>query len=109
MNIENKKSTAYRHRESRFKALFPRRLNKVSSTIRSLKKLSNKTNYVYDQVEIYNGLSSLILEINNLATAFGLDSSEVDSDDSLYSEIQNIKEELTSLKIKLKRQEWNRR
>tara|TARA_B100001105_G_scaffold133717_1_gene106986 strand:+ start:423 stop:752 length:330 start_codon:yes stop_codon:yes gene_type:complete len=109
MNIENKKSTAYRHRESRFKALFPRRLDKVSSTIRSLKKLSNKTNYVYDQVEIYNGLSSLILEINDLATAFGLDSSEMNSDDSLYSEIQDIKAELTSLKIKLKRQEWNRR
>ena len=86
-----------------------KRLDKVSSTIRSLKKLSNKTNYVYDQVEIYNGLSSLIIEINDLANAFGLDSSEIDPTDSLYSEIKEIKEELTSLKIKLKRQEWNKR
>ena len=73
-------------------AVFPKRLEKVSSTIRSLKKLSNKTNYVYDQVEIYNGLSSLILEINDLAKAFGLDSSEINSDDSLSSEIKEIKE-----------------
>ena len=109
MNIEKRLSNAYRHRESRFKALFPKRLDKVSSTIRSLKKLSNKTNYVYDQNEIYNGLSLLILEIKDLANAFGLDSSEINSDDNLYTEIREIKEELTSLKIKLKRQEWNRR
>ena len=109
MNIENKKSTAYRHRESRFKALFPRRLDKVSSTIKSLKKLSNKTNYVYDQVEIYKALSSITHEINDLVSAFGLDSPEIKTGDNLYSEIQNIKAELTSLKIKLQRQEWNRR
>ena len=109
MNIEKRLSNAYRHRESRFKALFPKRLDKVSSTIRSLKKLSNKTNYVYDQNEIYNGLSLLILEIKDLANAFGLDSSEINSDDNLYAEIREIKEELTSLKIKLKRQEWNKR
>ena len=109
MNIEKRFSNAYRHRESRFKALFPKRLDKVSSTIRSLKKLSNITNYVYDQVEIYNGLSSLILEINDLANAFGLDSSEINSDDSLYTEIKKIREDLTSLKIKLKHQEWNKR
>ena len=109
MNIEKRLSNAYRHRESRFKALFPKRLDKVSSTIRSLKKLSNKTNYVYDQNEIYNGLSLLILEIKDLANAFGLDSSEINSDDNLYTEIREIKEELTSLKIKLKRQEWNKR
>ena len=90
MNIEKRLSNAYRHRESRFKALFPKRLDKVSSTIKSLKKLSNKTNYVYDQVEIYNGLSSLIIEINDLANAFGLDSSEMDPTDSLYSEIKEI-------------------
>ena len=109
MNIEKRLSNAYRHRESRFKALFPKRLDKVSSTIRSLKKLSNKTNYVYDQNEIYNGLSLLILEIKDLANAFGLDSSDINSDDNLYTEIREIKEELTSLKIKLKRQEWNKR
>ena len=88
MNIEKRLSNAYRHRESRFKALFPKRLDKVSSTIRSLKKLSNKTNYVYDQNEIYNGLSLLILEIKDLANAFGLDSSEINSDDNLYTEIR---------------------
>ena len=109
MNIEKRLSNAYRHRESRFKALFPKRLDKVSSTIRSLKKLSNKTNYVYDQVEIYKALSSITHEINDLVSAFGLDSPEIKTSDNLYSEIQDIKEELTSLKIKLKRQEWNRR
>ena len=109
MNIENTKSTAYKHRESRFKALFPKRLDKVFLTISSLKKLSNKTNYVYDQAAIYNALSSITHEINDLVSAFGLDSPEIKTDDNLYSEIQEIKAELTALKIKLKRQEWNRR
>ena len=54
-------------------------------------------------------MSLLILEIKDLANAFGLDSSEINSDDNLYTEIREIKEELTSLKIKLKRQEWNKR
>ena len=109
MNIEKRLSNAYRHRESRFKALFPKRLDKIFSTISSLKKLSNKTNYVYDQTEIYKALSSITHEINDLVSAFGLDSPEIKTGDNLYSEIQNIKAELTSLKIKLKRQEWNRR
>ena len=109
MNIENKQSAAYKHRESRFKALFPKRLDKVFSTITSLKKLSIKTNYVYDQVEIYEAILSITHEINNLVLAFDLDSPALKTDDNLYSEIQEIKAELSSLKIKLKRQEWNRR
>ena len=109
MNIEKKQSAAYKHRKSRFKALFPKRLDKVLLTISSLKKLSNKTNYVYDQVEIYDALLSITHEINNLVFAFDLDAPPIKTEDNLYSEIQKIKAELSSLKIKLKRQEWNKR
>ena len=51
MNIQ-KRSKAYKHRESRFNALFPKRIEKSIATIQSIKKLSNKTNYVYDSNQI---------------------------------------------------------
>ena len=38
MNIE--KTKAYKHRESRFNALFPKRIEKSIATIHSIKKLS---------------------------------------------------------------------
>ena len=43
MNIQ-RKSKAYKHRESRFNALFPKRVEKTIATIQSIKKLYNKTN-----------------------------------------------------------------
>ena len=105
MNIQNK-SKAYKHRESRFNALFPKRIEKSIATIHSIKKLSNKTNYVYDSKQIYEGLSLIINELNSVFTTFGLDNNQDISEQNIYSEINDIKRELTELKIKMQHNEW---
>ena len=105
MNIQ-KKSKAYKHRESRFNALFPKRVEKSIATIQSIKKLSNKTNYVYHSKEIYEGLTLIINELNSVFTAFGLDNNQDFSEQNIYSEINDIKRDLTELKIKMQHNEW---
>ena len=105
MNIQ-KKSKAYKHRESRFNALFPKRVEKSIATIQSIKKLSNKTNYVYHSKQIYEGLTLIINELNSVFTAFGLDNNQDFSEQNIYSEINDIKRELTELKIKMQHNEW---
>jgi len=105
MNIQ-KKSKAYKHRESRFNALFPKRVEKSIATIQSIKKLSNKTNYVYHSKQIYEGLTLIINELNSVFTAFGLDNNQDFSEQNIYSEINDIKRDLTELKIKMQHNEW---
>ena len=104
MNIE--KTKAYKHRESRFNALFPKRIEKSIMAIHSIKKLSNKTNYVYDSKQIYEGLTLIINELNSVFTSFGLDNVDDTSNQNIYSEIKGIKRELTKLKIKMQHNEW---
>ena len=105
MNIQNK-SKAYKHRESRFNALFPKRVEKSIATIQSIKKLSNKTNYVYNSKQIYEGLTLIINELNSVFISFGLDDNQDVSEQNIYSEINDIKRELTELKIKMQHNEW---
>ena len=105
MNIQNK-SKAYKHRESRFNVLFPKRVEKSIATIQSIKKLSNKTNYVYNSKQIYEGLTLIINELNSVFTAFGLDNNRDVSEQNIYSEINDIKRDLTELKIKMQHSEW---
>ena len=105
MNIQ-RKSKAYKHRESRFNALFPKRVEKSISTIQSIKKLSNKTNYVYNSKQIYEGLTLIINELNSVFTSFGLDNNQDVTEQNIYSEINDIKRELTELKIKMQHNEW---
>ena len=105
MNIQNK-SKAYKHRESRFNALFPKRVEKSIATIQSIKKLSNKTNYVYNSKQIYEGLTLIINELNSVFTSFGLDDNQDVSEQNIYPEINDIKRELTELKIKMQHNEW---
>jgi len=106
MNKENK-SSAYKHRDSRFKVLFPKRIEKVILSIRSLKKLSNKTNYVYEEKQIYKALTLIIEEFNELTRSFGLKGREDRANQNIFSEINSIKKDLNTLKIKFKHQEWN--
>lgn len=106
MNIENK-SSAYKHRDSRFKVLFPKRVEKVILSIRSLKKLSNKTNYVYEEKQIYEALTSIIDELNELSCSFGLKRQEDSANQNIFSEINSLKKDLNKLKIKFKHQEWS--
>ena len=104
--IIQRKSKAYKHRESRFNALFPKRVKKTIATIQSIKKLSNKTNYVYNSKQIYEGLTLIINELNSVFTSFGLDDNQDVSEQNIYSEINDIKRELTELKIKMQHNEW---
>ena len=105
MNIQ-KRSKAYKHRESRFNALFPKRVEKSIATIQSIKKLSNKTNYVYHSKQIYEGLTLIINELNSVFTAFGLDNNQDFSEQNIFLEINDIKRDLTELKIKMQHSEW---
>ena len=105
MNIQ-KRSKAYKHRESRFNALFPKRVEKIIATIQSIKKLSNKTNYVYHSKQVYEGLSQIINELNSVFASFDLDNNVDVSNQNIYSEINDIKRELTELKIKIQHNEW---
>ena len=66
-----------KHKESRFNTLFPKRLEKVNLTIRSLSKLSNRNNYSYEQNNIITGLSSIVFELRELAASYGLDSPDI--------------------------------
>lgn len=69
-----------KHKESRFNVLFPKRLEKVYLTIRSLSKLSNKNNYFYEPNNIVRALSSIVIELRELAASYGLDSSNIKID-----------------------------
>jgi len=69
-----------KHKESRFNTLFPKRLEKVYLTIRSLSKLSNRNNYSYEQNNIITGLSSIVFELRELAASYGLDSLDIKID-----------------------------
>ena len=66
-----------KHKESRFNSLFPKRLEKVYSTIRSLSKLSNRNNYYYEKSNIFTALSSIVFELRELAASYGLDSQDI--------------------------------
>ena len=137
-----------RHKESRFNALFPKRLEKVYSTIRSLSKLSNRNNYYYQPNKISAALSSIMFELRELAASYGLDSSDIRIDihpltnqqkkpilrtediknndakdiaselleiiekkikieETLHSEINTLKRELSFLKDKVENQQWS--
>ena len=137
-----------RHKESRFNALFPKRLEKVYSTIRSLSKLSNRNNYYYQPNNISEALSSIMFELRELAASYGLDSSDIRTDihpltnqqkkpilrtediknndakdiasqlleiiekkikteETLHSEINTLKRELSFLKDKVENQQWS--
>ena len=105
MNIQ-KRSKAFKHRESRFNILFPKRVEKSIAAIQSIKKLSNKTNYVYHSKQIYEGISLIINELNSVYNTFGLHNKPDISEQNIYSEINDIKRELTELKIKMQHNEW---
>ena len=66
-------------RRQRFKKLYPKRLKNTVWNIRSIGKLSVRTNYIYEDVEIDEMLSTLIFELKAVITKFGLDPLDVTS------------------------------
>ena len=66
-------------RRERFKKLYPKRLKNTVWNIRSIGKLSARTNYIYEDVEVDEMLSTLIFELKAVITKFGLDPLDVTS------------------------------
>jgi hypothetical protein len=58
-------------RSERFKKLYPNRLKKAAWSIRSIGKLSNRTNYVYEDEEVDKILSTLMFELKAAISKFG--------------------------------------
>ena len=54
----------------------------------------------------YEGLTLIINELNTVFNAFGLDNKQDVTDQNIYSEINDIKRDLTELKIKMQHNEW---
>ena len=58
-------------RSERFKKLYPKRLEKAVWSIQSIGKLSNRSNYVYEDEEVDNILSTLMFELKAAISKFG--------------------------------------
>ena len=63
-------------RSNRFKRLYPKRLEKAVWSLRSIGKLSNRTNYVYEDKEVDKILSTLMFELKAAISKFGKGSVE---------------------------------
>ena len=59
------------NRRERFKKLYPKRLKNAKWNIRSIGKLSERTNYVYEEEEVDEILSTLMFEIKAAISKFG--------------------------------------
>ena len=64
------------NRRKRFKYLYPRRLENAQKIIRSIGKLSERTNYIYKDKEVDEILSTLMFEIKAAISKFGSGSVE---------------------------------
>ena len=64
------------NRRERFKKLYPKRLKNAKWNIRSIGKLSERTNYVYKEKEVDEILSTLMFEIKAAISKFGSGSVE---------------------------------
>jgi hypothetical protein len=64
------------NRRERFKKLYPKRLKNAKWNIRSIGKLSERTNYVYEEDEVDEILSTLMFEIKAAISKFGSGSVE---------------------------------
>jgi len=58
-------------RSDKFKELYPKRLEKAKKIIRSIGKLSNRSNYVYEDEEVDEVLSTLMFEVKSAISKFG--------------------------------------
>ena len=58
-------------RSDRFKRLYPKRLKNAVWSIRSIGKLSNRSNYVYEEEEVEKIFSTLMFELKAAISKFG--------------------------------------
>ena len=83
-------------RRERFKRLYPKRLEKAIWSIRSIGKLSEKSNYIFEEDEVLKMISKLISELKVIIAKF--DIAKESSTPGINDEINNqLKNEIKSL------------
>ena len=83
-------------RRERFKRLYPRRLEKAIWSIRSIGKLSEKSNYIFEEDEVLKMISKLVSEL--IVTIAKFDITKDTSSPRINDEINDqLKNEIKSL------------
>ena len=86
------------NRRERFQRLYPKRLEKALWSIRSIGKLSEKSNYIYKDDEIIEIISSLLAEIKATIIKFKLTTPNQDQTNAkLESEVTTKINDLENL------------
>ena len=78
-------------RRERFKRLYPKRLEKAVWSIRSIGKLSEKSNYIFEEDEVLKMISKLISELKVIIAKFDIakESSTPGINDEINDQLKN--------------------
>ena len=78
-------------RRERFKRLYPKRLEKAIWSIRSIGKLSEKSNYIFEEDEVLKMISKLISELEVIIAKFDIpkESSTPGINDEINDQLKN--------------------
>ena len=78
-------------RRERFKRLYPKRLEKAIWSIRSIGKLSEKSNYIFEEDEVLKMISKLISELKVMIAKFDIakESSTPGINDEINDQLKN--------------------
>ena len=86
-------------RRERFKRLYPKRLEKAIWSIRSIGKLSEKSNYIFEEDEVLKMISKLISELKVIIAKFDIPKERStpgindEINDQLKNEIKSLENE----------------
>ena len=86
-------------RRERFKRLYPKRLEKAIWSIRSIGKLSEKSNYIFEEDEVLKMISKLISELKVIIAKFDIakESSSPGINDEINDQLKNEIKSLENL------------
>ena len=78
-------------RRERFKRLYPKRLEKAIWSIRSIGKLSEKSNYIFEEEEVLKMISKLVSELKVIIAKFDIakESSTPGINDEINDQLKN--------------------
>jgi hypothetical protein len=90
-------------RRERFKRLYPKRLEKAIWSIRSIGKLSEKSNYIFEDDEVLKMISKLISELKVTIAKFDIQK------DSSRNEVSDANNDELIIEIKSLENTFNKR
>ena len=78
-------------RRERFKRLYPKRLEKAIWSIRSIGKLSEKSNYIFEEEEVLKMISQLVSELKVSIAKFDIpkESTSTGINDEINDQLKN--------------------